>query len=163
MQKKLSKIYINHSLQATSVTILDECRFEDRHISEHQNESSIRSYTSKTSDAVKQAISVGLNSALSEKAEDEQNIVHANSSSLNYDNRNVSISSAPKNSSTSETVIAKTIKAVAKFHTIQDKRSNIAKHNKCCRTVNENSILLKKNFFKTKSKVKYHRKSVVSR
>ena len=105
--KKLSKIYINHSVRATSVTILDKCRFEARHISEHQNESSIRSYASKTNDAVKQAIYFGLSSAKSKKAEDEQHIVHASSSSLNCDNRNVSISSAPKTSSTSATVIAK--------------------------------------------------------
>ena len=42
--KKLLKIYINHSVRTTSVTILGECGFEARHIiSEHQNESSIRS------------------------------------------------------------------------------------------------------------------------
>ena len=39
-----------------------------------------------------------------------------------------------------ETVIAKTIKAVAKLHTTQD-NSNIAKHNKRCGKVNENSVL----------------------
>ena len=64
------KIYTNHSVRDTSVTIFDECGFEARHISEHQNESNIRRYTSKTNDAVKHAVSVGLSSALSEKAED---------------------------------------------------------------------------------------------
>ena len=80
LRAKLSKIYTNHSVRATSVTILDECGFEARHImyvSRHQNESIIRSYASKTNDAVKQATSVGLSSALSEKAEDEQHIVRA--------------------------------------------------------------------------------------
>ena len=62
-KKKLSKIYTNHSVRAISVTILDECGFEARHISEHHNESSIRSNASKTNDAVKHAMSVSLSSA----------------------------------------------------------------------------------------------------
>ena len=61
------------------------------------NESSICSYASKMNDAVKHAKSVCLSSALSEKPEDEQHIFRASSSSLNYDNRNVSISSDSKN------------------------------------------------------------------
>ena len=85
LRAKLLKI---HSVRATSVMILDECGFEARHlmcVSGHRNESSIRSYASKTNDAVKHAMSVGLSSALSEKAEDEQHIVCASSSCLYYD------------------------------------------------------------------------------
>ena len=46
-EAKLSKIYTNHSIRATSVTILDSSGFEARHImavSGHKSESSIRSY-----------------------------------------------------------------------------------------------------------------------
>ena len=61
LHAKLSKkIYTKHSVQATSVTILDECGFEARYImcvsGHHLNESSIRSYASKT-DPVKHAMS----------------------------------------------------------------------------------------------------------
>ena len=44
----LSILYTNHCVRATSVTILDECGFEARHImavSGHRSESSIRSYS----------------------------------------------------------------------------------------------------------------------
>ena len=43
----LSKIYTNHSIPATAVTILDKCEYEARHImavSGHKSELSIRSY-----------------------------------------------------------------------------------------------------------------------
>ena len=63
----LSKEYTNHSIRATSVTILDESGFEARHImsvSGHRSESSIRSYTSKTTDGIKHAMSTGLSGAL---------------------------------------------------------------------------------------------------
>ena len=61
----LSKIYSNHSIGATAVTILDKSGFETRHImsvSGHRTESSIRSY-SKTDDATKKRISETLTSA----------------------------------------------------------------------------------------------------
>ena len=46
-QANLSKMYTNHSIRATAVTILDKSGFEARHImavSGHKNERSIRSY-----------------------------------------------------------------------------------------------------------------------
>ena len=66
-QAELSREYTNHSIRATSVTILDHCGFEARHImcvSGHKSESSIRSYASKTSDEMKLAMSSGLSKAL---------------------------------------------------------------------------------------------------
>ena len=66
-QAQLSREYTNHSIRATSVTILDQCGFEARHImciSGHKSETSICSYTSKTSDGVKLAMSSGLSNAL---------------------------------------------------------------------------------------------------
>ena len=61
----LSKIYSNHSIRATAVTILDKSGFEAPHImsvSGHRSESSIRSY-SKTDEATKKRISETLTSA----------------------------------------------------------------------------------------------------
>ena len=45
---KLSIIYTNHCIRATSISVLDSCGFEARHImalSGHRSESSIRSYS----------------------------------------------------------------------------------------------------------------------
>ena len=67
ISKQASREYTNHSIRATSVTLLDECGFEARHImcvSGHRSESSIRSYASKTTDKLKFAMSTGLSSAL---------------------------------------------------------------------------------------------------
>ena len=69
-QAQLSREYTNHSIRAISVTILDQCGFEGRHImciSGHKSETSIRSYASKTSDGVKLAMSSGLSNALCDK------------------------------------------------------------------------------------------------
>ena len=47
-QAELSKIYTNHSIRATTITILDRSGFEARHImsvSGHRNESSIKTYS----------------------------------------------------------------------------------------------------------------------
>ena len=66
-QAKLSREYTNHSIRATSVTILDRCRFEARHImcvSGHKSETSIRSYASKTAHNTKLAMSKGLSNAI---------------------------------------------------------------------------------------------------
>ena len=55
----LSEVYTNHSIRATSITILDKAGFEARHImtvSGHRNESSIRSY-SKTDEGTKKEMS----------------------------------------------------------------------------------------------------------
>ena len=65
----LSREYTNHSIRATSVTILDECGFEAHHImcvSGHRSEASIRSYASKTKSGIKLAMSAGLSNALCE-------------------------------------------------------------------------------------------------
>ena len=61
----LSKTYSNHSIRATTVTILDKSDFEARHImsvSAHRSGSSIQSY-SKTDEATKKQISETLTSA----------------------------------------------------------------------------------------------------
>ena len=62
----LSKIYSNHSIRATAVTILDKSGFEARHIisvSGHRSESSIRSYSKTDDEATKKRISETLTSA----------------------------------------------------------------------------------------------------
>ena len=64
---KLSRDYTNHSIRATSISILDECGFEARHImcvSGHKSETSIRSYAAKINDSTKLAMSNGLSSDL---------------------------------------------------------------------------------------------------
>ena len=53
---QLSNIYTNHCIRATSVTILDRCGFEARHIMSvngHRSKSSIRSYSRTDSDMKK--------------------------------------------------------------------------------------------------------------
>ena len=48
IEAKLSIVYTNHCIRATSISILDSCGFEARHImsiSGHRSESSIRSYS----------------------------------------------------------------------------------------------------------------------
>ena len=55
VEAKLSKIYTNHSIRATCITILDSAGLEARHImavSGHRSEASIRSY-SRTSYGIK--------------------------------------------------------------------------------------------------------------
>ena len=63
---RLSREYTNHSIRATSVTILDKSGFEARHImcvSGHRQESSIRSY-SKTSTEIKHSMSKAIGGGL---------------------------------------------------------------------------------------------------
>ena len=60
IEAKLSCVYTNHSIRATTITILDECSYKARHImalSGHPNESSIRSYASQTSLSTKRKMS----------------------------------------------------------------------------------------------------------
>lgn len=55
-QVGLSKVYTNHLLKATRITVLDRSGFEARHImvvSDHQSEISIRSYASYFEDKKK--------------------------------------------------------------------------------------------------------------
>jgi len=64
-EANLSRIYTNHSIRATAVTILDKSGFEARHImtvSGHRNESSIRAY-SKTDQTTKRRMSETLTAA----------------------------------------------------------------------------------------------------
>jgi integrase len=61
-QLNLNKLYTNHSLRATTITLLDNKGFEARHImsiSGHKIESSIRSY-SRTDDTQKRKIAKAL-------------------------------------------------------------------------------------------------------
>ena len=61
----LSRIYTNHSIRATAVTILDKSGFEARHImtfSRHRNESSAKAY-SKTDQTAKRGMSETLTAA----------------------------------------------------------------------------------------------------
>jgi integrase len=65
---ELSKMYTNHCLRATTITLLDENGFEARHImslSGHKSESSIRSY-SRTDDAKKRRMSSTLSNIITE-------------------------------------------------------------------------------------------------
>ena len=64
-EANLSRIYTNHSIRATAVTILNKSGFEARYImtvSGHRNESSIRAY-SKTDQTTKRRMSETLTAA----------------------------------------------------------------------------------------------------
>lgn len=82
MSKKvqLSLEYINHSIRATSVTILDKAGFEARHImcgSAHRYESSVRSY-SKTDDTTKRKMSETLTAMAASTAPRDSEVVSEN-------------------------------------------------------------------------------------
>jgi hypothetical protein len=65
-QLNLSKLYTNHSLRATTITLLDNKCFEARHImyiSGHKIESSIRNY-SRTDDTQKRKIAKALSDTI---------------------------------------------------------------------------------------------------
>ena len=94
----LSREYTNHSIRATSVTILDDYGFEARHImcvSGHRSESSIRSYASKTTENIKLAMSTSLSSALCENPE-TGNLLQESENSMNIQNKNVAIESSSR-------------------------------------------------------------------
>lgn len=64
---RLSKIYTNHCLRATSITELDRSEFEARHIvsiSGHQSESSIRSYSAHVDDKKKLDMAMSISKAI---------------------------------------------------------------------------------------------------
>ena len=66
---KLSKTYTNHSLRATTITLLDEEGFEARHImsiSGHRSESSIKHY-SRTGESKKRTIAETISSKILDK------------------------------------------------------------------------------------------------
>jgi len=64
---QLSKVYMNHSLRATTVHLLDVARFPDRHIMSvtgHKAESSLKTYTGYTDSKTKQKMSNTVSSVL---------------------------------------------------------------------------------------------------
>ena len=68
-QAELSTTYTNHSIRATTITILDRSGFEARHImsvSGHRNESSIKSY-SKTDENTKTNMAGSLMAVIDKK------------------------------------------------------------------------------------------------
>ena len=70
IEAKLSCVYTNQSIRAKTITILDECGYEARHImalSGHRSESSIRSYASQTSLSTKRKMSETLSESLNNK------------------------------------------------------------------------------------------------
>ena len=70
IEAKLSCVYINHLIRATTITKLDESGYEAQHImalSGHRNESSIRSYSSQTSLSTKRKMSETLSKSLNNK------------------------------------------------------------------------------------------------
>ena len=70
IEAKLSCVYTNHSIRATTITIHNECGYEARHImalSGHRSESSIRSYASQTSLSTKRKMSETLSESLNNK------------------------------------------------------------------------------------------------
>jgi len=85
IEAKLSCVYTNHSIRATTITILDESGYEARHImavSGHRNESSIRSYSSQTSLSTKRKMSETLSESLNNKKTVNQSEIPAAESAL---------------------------------------------------------------------------------
>ena len=71
-----SRIYTNHSIRATAVTIVDKCGYEARHImavSGHKSESSMRSYC-KTDTSTKKQMSESKAVATSTEALPDRNV-----------------------------------------------------------------------------------------
>ena len=71
----LSRVYTNHSIRATSVTILDEGNFSSRlimKISGHRSENSLKSYSHRVKDTKKVELSHALGKALGCTPLDEQ-------------------------------------------------------------------------------------------
>ena len=76
-QAELSTTYTNHSIRATTITILDRSGFEARHImsvSGHRNESSIKSY-SKTDENTKTNMAGSLMAVIDNKKSDTEKVV----------------------------------------------------------------------------------------
>ena len=75
-QSGLNYIYTNHSLRATSITVLDFNKFEARNImavSDDRSESSLRKYRKKPSKTRIHEMSTGLTSALINDVEKNEN------------------------------------------------------------------------------------------
>ena len=89
-EANLSRIYTNHSIRATAVTILDKSGFEVRHImtvSLHRNESSTRAY-SKTDQTAKRRMSETLTAAVAGNSAPNEDSVRLGS--LTAENINLS-------------------------------------------------------------------------
>ncbi|XP_062591459.1 uncharacterized protein LOC134252942 [Saccostrea cucullata] len=75
---KLSKIYRNHSVRATSITVLDVAGISGRHImkvSGHKSETSLKSYSHFISDGKKREISETLSAALGHQHTTQENVI----------------------------------------------------------------------------------------
>ncbi len=67
---KLSKVYTNHSIQATCITKLDQANFESRHImavSSHKSESTVKTYAKKCPESKKREMSETLTESMGTK------------------------------------------------------------------------------------------------
>ena len=76
-QAELSTTYTNHSIRATTITILDRIGLEARHImsvSGYGNESSIKSY-SKTDENTKTNMASSLMAVIDNKKSDTEKVV----------------------------------------------------------------------------------------
>ena len=97
-EAKLSQVYTNHSIRATSITILDKAGFEARHImsvSGHKNESSIRSY-SKTDESTKRKMSETLTAFARDGGNEGHSILQASShTALTEDLASVQLPESP--------------------------------------------------------------------
>ena len=66
VEYKLSKVYTNHCIRSTAISVLDNNNFEARHImrvSGHKSETSIRSYSRQLTECKQREISHTLTSA----------------------------------------------------------------------------------------------------
>lgn len=64
-EANLSKMYTNHCIRATCISVLDECGYEARHIiglSGHKSESSIKHYASRLNESKKRDMSTAVSS-----------------------------------------------------------------------------------------------------
>ena len=71
VEYKLSKVYTNHCIRSTAVSILDKNNFEARHImrvSGHKSETSIRSYSRQLTECKRKEILHTLSSACAQSA-----------------------------------------------------------------------------------------------
>ena len=71
VEYKLSKVYTNHCIRSTAVSVLDNNNFEARHImrvSGHKSETSIRSYSRQLTECKQREISHTLTSACAQSA-----------------------------------------------------------------------------------------------